>query len=383
MRNEKLLYAVLAALFAGYVIVEQYAPEPINWTPTFSDMDKNPYGGYVLFDRLDDFFHGEKEVSFQTLYQLRHSPDHVLILSTQFNPSEEDMEAIDDMLRDGRDVFIGAEKFAENFLDSLELSQEMRFEFDDVIKPDSVAIDFNGLSVYYPSSIVRNQFVIPKSSTWDIHAKAGLPVLISKKMHDDGQGGRLILSSTPLAFTNYGILHSENYRFAEHAIRMISDGSILYNRFYHSGNAEPQTPFRYLLSQAPLRWALYLTLFAVGVLLVVGSRRKQRAIPLPDPMGNTTIQFIKTIGGLYYREANHKNAAEKIIRFFLKSLSERYYVSAFFTESSYRMLAAKTGLKVETVAETFDLIQVIRSSKSIPEGTLKELEQKITLFNLK
>lgn len=370
---------MLAVLFIGYVVVEQYAPKPLDWTPTFSHLDKNPFGGKILYDRLADFFTGGKEASFQTLYELRDSTGHVIVLASTFKPSEADIKAIYHMLAAGRDVFIASGSFDDEFLDSVGLSTEMKFNVHEVISEDTIAIAFNGSSVYYPSSIVRNSFIVPENSSWEIHAMSNSPVLVSRKIHE----GRLVLSSTPLAFTNYGILYSDNYRFTENALQIISDGSIIYNRFYQSGKVEPQTPFRYLLSQTPLRWALYLALLALGILLVIGSRRKQRVIPLLDPKENTTVKYIKTIGGLYHREGNHKSAAEKIIAYFLKSLSEKYYLSSLFTETSYRVVASKTGLATEKVVETFDLIREIRNRERIPEEMLKNLHQKITLFNLK
>ncbi|MBG8555381.1 DUF4350 domain-containing protein [Hymenobacter guriensis] len=42
----------LALLFAAYVAVEYYRPKPLNWTPTYQNKDKIPYGTFVLHDQL-------------------------------------------------------------------------------------------------------------------------------------------------------------------------------------------------------------------------------------------------------------------------------------------------------------------------------------------
>ncbi|MBD2714834.1 hypothetical protein KBK19_07290 [Microvirga sp. STR05] len=44
----------LALLFGAYVAVEYYRPKPLNWTPTFQNKDKIPYGTYVLYDVLPE-----------------------------------------------------------------------------------------------------------------------------------------------------------------------------------------------------------------------------------------------------------------------------------------------------------------------------------------
>ena len=42
----------IALLFGGYVMAEYNRPKPLNWTPTFANKDKIPYGTYALYDQL-------------------------------------------------------------------------------------------------------------------------------------------------------------------------------------------------------------------------------------------------------------------------------------------------------------------------------------------
>ncbi|MBF9142198.1 DUF4350 domain-containing protein [Hymenobacter properus] len=42
----------VALLFAGYVTLEYNRPKPLDWSPTYSNKDKIPYGTYVLYDQL-------------------------------------------------------------------------------------------------------------------------------------------------------------------------------------------------------------------------------------------------------------------------------------------------------------------------------------------
>jgi hypothetical protein len=44
----------VALLFGAYVAVEYYRPKQLDWTPTFQNKDKIPYGAYVLYDVLPD-----------------------------------------------------------------------------------------------------------------------------------------------------------------------------------------------------------------------------------------------------------------------------------------------------------------------------------------
>lgn len=42
----------IALLFAGYVTLEYNRPKPLDWTPTYANKDKIPYGTYALYDQL-------------------------------------------------------------------------------------------------------------------------------------------------------------------------------------------------------------------------------------------------------------------------------------------------------------------------------------------
>lgn len=374
MRKERSLYILLVILFITYVVVEYYSPKPIDWTITYSQKDKNPFGSYILYERLDDIF-PRKSISFQTLPEVINSEEHIFILSTNMYPAQVDIDAIFKILNQGRSIFISAQNFSANFLDTLGL--EMDINTFEPLLTDSAVLHFHNKDIYFPTTIVNSYFELDTSETWNIHGEAMGPVLISKKF---GQG-KLILSSTPLAFTNYGMLCKDNHAFMAKAFQLLPFENILYSRFYHSGKPESQTPLRYFLSVAPLRWAVYLSLLVLILFLIVNSRRFQRFIPVLEPPKNSTVHFIKTIGGLYYREGNHKLAAQKMINHFQKSLLEKYHIYAL-DESTFPVLAAKTGVSLEDVIHTFSLIQTVRHTQQISEETLKNLYEKIKIFKI-
>jgi len=107
----------------------------------------------------------------------------------------------------------------------------------------------------------------------------------------------------------------------------------------------------------------------------------QRAIPVLDPLHNTTIQFIKTIGALYHREGNHRNAALKLSSYFTNVLATKYYMNTF-DENTYKTLSAKSGVSLGDVVKTFDLIQVVKQSPQVSAELLKQLYEDITKFKI-
>src|SRR5580704_17335586 len=52
---KQFLFAIFGILVI-YVLAELSQPSPLDWTMTLSKEDKNPLGGYILFDQLSTFF---------------------------------------------------------------------------------------------------------------------------------------------------------------------------------------------------------------------------------------------------------------------------------------------------------------------------------------
>ena len=373
------MYGVVSVLFVLYVVVDYYAPKPLNWAVTFSDKDKNPYGGYVLYDRLGDVFNGHKSLSFETLYEMRGKEGSVVILADQFKPSMPDLGALKAGLDSGRSYFIAAHSFSREFLDTLALNSGRSYEPLGAVSSDSSALMANGDTVYCPVTLLDAYFEPDSLEGWEVLARTDRPVAIRK-----GIGrGTLVLATVPLVFSNYGLLYDPgNYRMASFLLQHLPDGDVVYDRFYQTGKPRASTPLRYFLSQAPLRWFVYLTVLGLLLLLVVGSQRTQRAIPVWEAPQNTTLEFVRTIGGLYHQEANHKNVADKMITYFLNSLTENYYVRDFANDKTLGQLAAKTGLDIREIVRTFDLIRHIRQATTISEETLNQLYQHISNFKL-
>lgn len=375
MRKEKVLYIILGILFVTYVVVEYYKPKPLDWTVTFSEKDKNPFGGFILYDRLEDFY-ADKKISYQTISELRDSTGNILILTDNFNLSQTDYAALKQILEKGRSVFIASSIYPKYFLDSLGISYTI-----DILESktkDSTEVHFNNNKMKLVNPLVQSYFNKDEVNEWNILAEAEGPVLISKKIGE----ATLTLSTIPLLFSNFGLLQSDRSAdLAAISLRQLPEGNVVYNRFYKVGKPEPTTPLRFMLSQESLRWGLYLFLVLLLSFIVIRSRRIQRVIPILERNINTTVEFIRTIGGLHYREGDHKNAAMKIIHRFLKTLAVRYYIHTY-NEKNYQVLAVKSGIPVEEVIKTFDLINNIKSSDKISENKLKHLYQYINKFKL-
>ena len=56
-------------------------------------------------------------------------------------------------------------------------------------------------------------------------------------------------------------------------------------------------------------------------------KRKQRIIPVITPLKNTSLEFVETIGRLYYQKGTRSGIAHKKIIFFLDFIRTRYNIA--------------------------------------------------------
>jgi predicted nucleic acid-binding protein len=101
-------------------------------------------------------------------------------------------------------------------------------------------------------------------------------------------------------------------------------------------------------------------------------------IPVIQPLHNSSVDFVRTIGRLYFQQKDHKNLARKIIAHFLEHVRNTYNIStsvldeAFITKLSY-----KSGISREEIQELAYEIKYVEESPSITEDELLSLSKRI------
>ncbi|MDW3193528.1 MAG: DUF4350 domain-containing protein [Cytophagales bacterium] len=374
MSKERWIYIFIGVLFLLYVLIQYYSPTPRVWAPTYDVKDKEPYGAFILGERLPDLFTGEVTFSSTTLYQEKERQGNVLILTEEFAPSETDLNAIHERLEQGHSVLIAATQFSGRMQDSLNVRTNVKGQRLIPIYSDTLELHFNDESHGYSSALVYGEFT-RLGEDWETLAKAGRPVLIRRNIGN----GQLILCSAPLLFSNYGML--QNSAFAAFALSQLDERGVHYTQYYHAGRRENTSPFRYVLTERALTWALYLTLVTLICFLIINSRRKQRPTPVLAPPENTTVHFIKTMGALFFREKKHAKAAQKLAAYFFLDLQKRYFVKPAFTEKYYQFITSKTGLDKAEVIRTFEQIEALPKTTYMASEDLRNFQDRLRKFN--
>ena len=396
MKKDLKYYIILLLAFLAFILYELNKPKALNWQVSLSKSDKNPYGTYILNQLLPDLLK-QKQVTYtnKTLYELAREggAKNLLILCQRFNPDDPDLRALFDMLDDGANVFIAASSFYGKFGDTLNLEVDNIILNDSLLNfglsylgafEDSIAIHFvnPGLGedpYYYKKRTASEYFSSIDTLQSQVIAEnqEGYPVVTTTPWSN----GNIILSTMPLGFTNYYMLWDQNHEFVSRALSYFPEEEVVWTEYYQVGRQESGSPLRFVLNNEPLRWAYYLTLFTLLVFVFFEMKRKQRIIPIIKPPENTTVEFVETVGNLYFNHGDHRNLAEKKILFFKEQLRSKYYMqTGTLDQSFYVELSNKTGNTLETVKSLFQHIAEIESKKQISKTELFNLSEELDEF---
>lgn len=181
--------------------------------------------------------------------------------------------------------------------------------------------------------------------------------------------GEVIFVSSPLLFTNYGMLEGNTFVYIFRLMSYLADLPVYRTEAYVKTDAmlvAEQSPFREFIKRPPLRWALYLALLGVVLFMIFTARRRQRVIPIMSKPANRSLEFIQLIGTLYYQRKNHVDLVRKKFKLFAEELRKTAGVDISDVntdDSEYLLLAEKTGMNCDRLKKVIRQIRLALHSE--------------------
>ena len=429
----------LALLFGTYVLVESHRPKPLDWTPTYINTDKIPYGTYALFDQLPRLLgtdsievvrlpaynqltgtstddspadqQGQPPVVVETSRNdsagttttpraaktsTRPLPlrdglrANYLFINNAFANDPLDGRALLALARRGNAVFITAENLNGAFADSLgvrveRLAVRLRPTGGNPLRPDSVALRFTNPALaaghcWLPGPAADCRFVLKPGSVGHTLATDARGRAVYVKL-PVGRG-HVYLCAVPAAFSNRYFLQPRTQPFAVAALRYLPARRTFWDEYQKQGPAGEQSLLRVLMAHEPLRLAYFITLAGAVLFMITGARRRQRIIPTINPLPNTTLLFTRTVAGLYRQGRGHGPIAEKKVSLFLDYLRTRFQEPRpdFGDEQFRERLSQKSGVPRPRVEELLRLINFARTAPQMTDAQLLQLSGAINDF---
>lgn len=382
MKNKIKYLIILAISFLLVLSAEMFTPREVNWSMSFSERSKIPYGNYVLYNLLPDLFPNKKTIIvhdsiYDTVKEKSFKNINYIFINTTFNPDKFDTDQLINFVREGNTVFIAAFKFYGEFAKRFKIKTG-QYSFTEKSAQIKL-INWRFGKKYYPiksECFYFSSFKKKRASVLGLYKEGYANYIKLKK----GKGA-FYISTVPLAFTNYNVLKEKNTHYAFRALSYLPVTTTFWDEHYKVGAVKVSSPLKYILSKGPLRWAWYLSLIGLILFIFFKSRRRQRIIPVIMPLKNVTLKFIETVGKLYYQQGDHKNIAEKKILYFFDYIRTKFYIEDYSNlEDPDEKLSQKTGVSKEDVRLLFDSIDTVKRKKKLREHELITLNLRIENF---
>lgn len=397
-RTYKIALGIFLLLLMALTYLEASEPQPVNWSPSYAAGDKIPLGTYVLFQNLQEKAFEVQEVNLPPYEFLQNSTPEgtYFFLNNQLSFDDEELEQLLEWTAAGNTLFLAAENFSENLLDTLGLETA-------VLVPD-MGSSFKPLLNLAQPELRREQpylfdqesylpvFTETDSSDYRVLGYAEFytdtlkmdeenPNYIKKNFGE----GEILLHLTPKAFSNFFLLTEENAGYAEKALAYLPVNSTLYwDNYYKTGKVFHTSPLYILLNNKALKWAYYFALIACVLFVIFEGKRKQRSIPVIKPLQNQTYHFTRTIAGLYLDRKDYKKIGSKKIALFLEYIRTRLRIpTVVIDEDFYKRLASVSGNSEEEAKDLFGLIRDTEQKEVMSKDELMELNSAIENFKSK
>ena len=394
-KRSKIALYIIGAVIVFMMIAEVTKPKALNWRDSYSAADKIPLGCFILYNELETFSEGDVLVSERNIYEYLKTVDSssqktLMFINNRIYFDDEESKAVMDFVEKGNTVFMSSTYFFGNVLDSLNVS--IQRQYNNLYKKESE-------SKFTSPSLQRNNRIfkdVIENSFFDSIDTLKTTVLgtVTTKDEDDYEhidanlikvdigdnNGQFILHTNPFAFTNYHLMDDKE-DYAATVLSYLPKQQIIWDNNYKSGRKVITSPLRYILQNTALKWAFYISMFGLILFVIFRGKRVQRIIPIIKKLENSTVDFTRTIGELYYQYGDFTNIIDKKIQYFLEFVRTNYYLDTNTLNSSFiDKLAAKSSNTKETTKSLIDYLVFLKSKKNHSEQELIELNKKIEHF---
>lgn len=374
----KISIAFLMLLFVGIIYLDSLKPKPIDWTPTYNIKDKIPLGLYVFNNELNTIFKDQKiekisESPYEYFIEEYDYEDTLgkgyYIDGTFININEiadidkESSHQILQFVAAGNTAFISAKQLPESILDTLRIETKSEFNYKDSIYSWLANKKLNNQKYKMIEGIGNDYFSkIDTLKTTVLGYQSGDSVRVNF-INVQFEKGNIFLHTQPTAFSNFHLLKANHHQYSEKVLSYLPKSPILW---FVNGQEEAQidtSPLSFIFRKPALKCAWLTFIFGMLFFMVFNAKRKQRVVPIFAPLLNTTIDFTKTIGNLYFQEGNHDNIINKKIIYFLEKIRNQYLIDTSKLDDDFiKKLHQKSSKNIVDIQKVVFLINNYRRS---------------------
>ena len=393
-------YLLIAAVILLLVLVVRQAgiggEKVFNKRVTFRQYDEIPYGTAAAKRLLPELFPGAKIYydknypGFWDSIQLTSYNQAVILMSRDFEATQYELERLMDFVDHGNYVFLITRSFSGDARRMFRFSYSQDFYADIVEGIDSLWMQLD--TSFYESG---NSFVFPgkRYESWFTDVDTSFTQVLGRDRFDrpnfirinKGEGA-IFIHTSPMAFSNYFILHKNNYRYFESVMSVLPEKTehILWNDYFleqRTADDKNSNWLRVLMQYDAFKWGLITAMLALVLYVLLNSRRQQRMIPPHAKPRNDSLDFVKTMGRLYHERKDHLDLAHKMSIYFLEQVRSTYKISTHQLDEEFiRSLHYKSGYPQDELSTIIYFIIKLREEGAVTEQELLAFHRRLELF---
>lgn len=353
------IYAVIFIIVMVILaLLEVNKKELTDWRKNFDINEKAPFGLFVFDQEAQYLFKNKLKKINLTPYNYynknRIKPHNIVVIE-----SEVDIQSWNKILKEvdkGSDAMLVGSNIPEAISDSIGYyDSKISFEDNNVLKLTD--------KKYQDDFIRLDKFPSGRGFSY---IKPGVEILgktIEKENSDQANfikikrgKGNIYVHSEPLFLTNYYLLKSGNTKYAQDVFSYLDDKETLW--FVESNTQESRFFMRFILGNPALKYAWWLLLAGLILFIFFNAKRKQRIVPVIEPLRNTSVDFVKSIGNLYLQEGDFHDIMAKKAQYFLHKVRLDLLIDTQILDEEFaKKLHSKTGKPVDMISEAIALIK--------------------------
>ncbi|WP_276965068.1 hypothetical protein [Chryseobacterium sp.] len=352
-------YAVIFVIvMIVLALLEVNKKETTDWRKNFDINEKSPFGLFVFNNEAKDLFKNNlkkiEQIPYEYYSQHKKSPHNIVVIEN--NIDRESWNKILTQVSEGSDAFLMVTRMPKEISDSIGYyDSEISFEEENVLKltdkkfqNDFIKLDKfpsgRGFSFIKPRVEVLGKTVERKNTDQANFIK----VKFGK--------GYIYAHAEPLFLTNYYLLKPGNVKYAQDVFSYLQDRETLW--FVSNKSSESRFFMRFILSNPALKYAWWIFLGGLILFIFFNAKRKQRIVPVTEPLKNTSLDFVKSIGNLYLQEGDFHDMMAKKAQYFLNKVRMDLLIDTQHLDEEFaKKLHLKTGKTMEMINEAMALIK--------------------------
>jgi hypothetical protein len=359
MKKTFKIYAVIfIVVMLILALLEVNKKETTDWRKNFNINEKSPFGLFVFNNEAKDLFKNNLRKTEETPYdyynQRKKAPHNIIVIEKDLD--KESWKKILDQVSNGSDAMILMSRVSKDISDSIGYhSSDISFEEENVLKltdkeyqNDFIKLDKfpsgRGFSYIKPKVEVLGKTVEKNNSDQANFIKIGF-----------GKG-TIYVHSEPLFLTNYYLLKPGSLKYTQDVFSYLQDRETIW--FVDNDTKVSRFFMRFVLSNPALKYAWWVFLGGLVLFIFFNAKRKQRIVPVLEPLRNTSVDFVKSIGNLYLQEGNFHDMMAKKAQYFLNKIRMDLLIDTQNLDGEFaKKLHLKTGKPIEMIDEAIDLIR--------------------------